>query len=301
MRARRQSPALAASRSSPVSDLDLRLESIHVYPVKSCAGTSPERAVIAETGFDLDREWMVVDAAGSFVTQRELPKLALVQTALKGDELVLRAPGMLALHVAVDRVEGRTEVEVWGDRVAAYDMGALCAQWLTDFLGTGVRLARFDPEAPRHADRRWTGAIDATTAFQDGFPFLVASTASLAELNRRLALAGVAPVTLARLRPNLVVSGLDAHGEDHLDEIAFTAAAGPIRLKLVKPCARCSIPDVDPQTGVRGHAVGDALAQYRADPRLDGALTFAMNAVIVEGIGRTLAVGMPATATIAFA
>jgi len=283
-----------------LSDLDVRLESIHVYPVKSCAGTSPSRALLAETGFDLDREWMVVDPSGSFVTQRELPRMALVQTALKGSELVLRAPGMLALHVAVDRIEGRTEAEVWGHRVAAYDMGALCAQWFTDFLGRPLRLARFDPEAARRADPRWTGAIDAATAFQDGFPLLVASTASLAELNRRLARAGEAPATMARLRPNLVISGVDAHGEDHLDEIVFAAADGPVRLKLVKPCARCSIPDVDPQTGVRGHAVGDALAQYRADPRLDGALTFAMNAVVVEGIGRTLAVGTSGSATIAF-
>jgi uncharacterized protein YcbX len=224
-----------------------------------------------------------------------------VQTALKADELVLRAPGMLALHVAVDRIEGRTDVEVWGDRVAAYDMGALCAQWFTDLLGTPLRLARFDPEAPRRADPRWTRSIQAATAFQDGFPLLVASSASLAELNRRLALAGEPPVAMARLRPNIVVSGVDAHGEDHLDEIVFATGEGTVRLKLVKPCARCSIPDVDPDTGVRGHAVGDALAQYRADPRLDGALTFGMNAVIVEGIGRTLAVGADGSATFAFA
>jgi hypothetical protein len=284
-----------------VSDIDIRLESIHVYPVKSCAGTSPQQALLAETGFDLDHEWMVVDAAGSFVTQRELPRMALVQTALKGDELILRAPGMLGLHVAADRVEGRTEVEVWGDRVAAYDMGALCAQWFSDFLGRPLRLARFDPEAARQVDRRWAGAIDATAAFQDGFPLLVASTASLAEVNRRLAIGGEAAVTLARFRPNLVLAGLDAHGEDHLDQIVFTAADGPVRLKVVKPCARCPIPDVDPERGVAGHAVGDVLAQYRADPRLGGALTFGMNAIVVEGIGRSLAAGMGGTATIAFA
>ena len=284
-----------------MSDLDIRLESIHVYPVKSCAGTAPRNALLAETGFDLDREWMVVDASGSFVTQRELPRMALVQTALKGGELVLRAPGMLALHVAIDRVEGRAEVEVWGDRVAAYDMGPLCAQWFTDFLGRPLRLARFDPDATRRADRRWTGAIDATAAFQDAFPFLVASTASLDEVNRRLAVGGGAPVTLARFRPNLVLSGLDAHGEDHLDEIVFAADDGPVRLKIVKPCARCAIPDVDPERGIAGHAVGDVLAQYRADPRLGGALTFGMNAVIAEGVGRTLTVGMAGTASIAFA
>jgi hypothetical protein len=284
-----------------VSDLDIRLDSIHVYPVKSCAGTSPQSAILTETGFDLDREWMVVDAAGSFVTQRELPRMALVQTALKGEELILRAPGMLGLHVAADRVEGRTEVEVWGDRVAAYDMGALCAQWFSDFLGRPLRLARFDPDAARRVDRRWTGAVDATAAFQDAFPLLVASTASLAEVNRRLALGGETAVTLARFRPNLVLAGLDAHGEDHLDEIVFAATDGPVRLKVVKPCARCPIPDVDPERGVAGHAVSDVLAQYRADPRLGGALTFGMNAIVVEGVGRTLATGLAGAATIAFA
>jgi hypothetical protein len=283
-----------------VSDVSVRLESIHVYPVKSCAGTSPREAVLVETGFDLDREWMVVDPAGSFVTQRELPKMALVRTALKSDELILRAPGMLALHVAVDRVEEPTRVEIWGEQVAAYDMGALCAQWFSDFLGRPLRLARFDPDRARRADSRWTGAIDASAAFQDAFPLLVASTASLAEVNRRLALAGAAPVTLARFRPNIVVDGLDAHGEDHVDEIVFAAADGPVRLKLVKPCARCAIADVDPERGSVGHAVGDVLARYRADPRLDGALTFAMNAVIVEGIGRALAVGTAGQASYAF-
>jgi uncharacterized protein YcbX len=243
-----------------VSDLSVSLESIHVHPVKSCAGTSPRQAVVTETGLDLDREWVVVDPAGRFVSQRELPRLALVATTLKSDELILRAPGMLALHVAIDRVEAAVEVEVWRDRVAAFDMGALCAQWFSDFLGRPLRLARFDPDAPRRADRKWTGAIDATQAFQDGFPLLVASAASLAEVNRRLAESGAAPVTMARFRPNLVLGGVDPHGEDQLDEIVFAAVEGTVRLKLVKPCTRCSIPDVDPATGIRRHAVGDALA-----------------------------------------
>ena len=128
----------------------------------------------------------------------------------------------------------------------------------------------------------------------------MASIAGLAEVNRRLALAGEPAVTMARFRPNLVLDGLDAHGEDHLDEIAFDTPEGPVRLKLVKPCSRCSIPDVDPATGVPGHAVGDVLAQYRADQRLDGALTFGMNAVIVEGIDRSLRPGMQGRASFAF-
>ena len=105
---------------------------------------------------------------------------------------------------------------------------------------------------------------------------------------------------MARFRPNLVLDGLDAHGEDALDEIAFDTPGGPVRLKMAKPCSRCEIPDVDPRTGVPGHAVGDALAAYRADPRLDGAITFGMYAVIVEGLERELAVGMAGGATYKF-
>ena len=279
----------------------MTLESIHVYPVKSCAGSAQSEAPLTETGLDLDRQWLVVDPAGQFVTQRELPRMALVQTTLKSSELILRAPGMLAVHVAIDRVEERTEVEVWGDRVAAYDMGALCAQWFSDFLGRPLRLARFDPEAPRHADRKWTGAVEAANAFQDGFPLLVASATSIDEVNRRLASDGQPPVTLARFRPNLVLGGLDANGEDHLDEIVFAAAEGPVRLKLVKPCVRCSIPDVDPATGTAGHAVGDVLSRYRADPRMGGSITFGMNAIVVEGMDCTLTQGMRGRASYAFA
>ena len=282
------------------NELELSLASVHVHPVKSCAGTTPSEALLVETGFDLDRAWMVVDAAGEFVTQRELPRMALIVPTLKTEEMILRAPGMLALHVALDRVEAPCTVRVWNDTVAAFDMGALCAQWFSDFLGRPLRLARFDPDTRRLANRDWTGEVEAETAFQDGFPLLVASNASLAEVNRRLVLAGEPAVTMARFRPNLVLDGLDAHGEDHLDEIVFETGDGPVRLKLVKPCSRCSIPDVEPATGIAGHAVGDVLAQYRADRRLDGALTFGMNAVIVEGIDRSLRAGMRGRASYAF-
>ena len=150
-------------------------------------------------------------------------------------------------------------------------MGALCAQWFSDFLGRPLRLARFDPEAPRHADRKLDRLpIDAANAFQDGFPLLVASTASLDEVNRRLAGAGEAPVTLARFRPNLVLGGLDANGEDHLDEIVFAADGGAGAAQA----GQAVRPLLDPRRRSRapasaGHAVGDVLAHYRADPRIE--------------------------------
>ena len=283
-----------------MSDLTVHLSQLFVYPIKSCGGVSLTSSLLTETGFEFDRAWMVVDAHGLFVTQRVLPRMALVQPNLKSQEMVLRAPGMLALHVALDTVEKATRVQVWDDTVAAFDMGDLAAQWFTDFLGQPLRLVRFDPGQKRLSDKTWTGDIDAENAFSDGFPILVTSTASLIEVNRRLRLAGQADITFARFRPNLVLDGLDAHGEDHLDEIAFTTPEGNIRLKLVKPCTRCAIPDVDPLTAAQGHAVGDVLSSYRADARLQGALTFAMNAVIVSGIDIALKVGLRAEASFRF-
>jgi hypothetical protein len=211
---------------------------------------------------------------------------------------------MLALHVGLDRVEAETTVTVWDDTVKAWDLGALAAQWMTDFLGTPLRLVRFDPDSPRPVDPDWTtrGTPEpVVAAFQDAYPLLVVSRASLDAVNARLAERGEPAVGMARFRPNIVLDGLDAHDEDHVDTVSFMTESGPVVLALVKPCVRCPIPDVDPATGEVGHAVGDALASYRADPRVGGRVTFGMNAVVVDGAGRSLAVGATGVARYAFA
>jgi uncharacterized protein YcbX len=280
-----------------VSDVACTLTDLFVHPIKSCAGVAVREALVVETGLELDRAWMVVDEHGDMLTQRELPRMALIQPSFKTSELMLRAPGMLALHLRLDTVEEPTRVRVWDDVVKAYDMGALAAQWFSDFLGRKVRLARFDPEEKRLSDAAWAGDIAAENAFADGFPLLVANAASLAELNGRLAAKGVAPVTMQRFRPNLVLSGLQAFDEDHLQELVITTAEGPVRLRLVKPCTRCSIPNVDPLTAALGREPGDTLAGYRADPRMQGGITFGMNAVVVEGFERHLRLGQAASAS----
>jgi hypothetical protein len=283
-----------------VSDLNCALQALYVHPVKSCAGIGVRSSLLLETGLELDRAWMLVDERGEFVTQRELPRLALIQPTLRLNDMVLRAPGMLALHVALDRVESALNVQVWDDWVPAWDMGALAAQWCSDFAGRPLRLVRFDPEHRRLCDRRWTGAHEAQVAFADGFALLVTSTASLAELNRRLQQQGVAAVEMSRFRPNLVLDGLDVHDEDHVEQLQIDTPQGTVQLKLVKPCARCTIPGVDPQTGEQGFEVVDALAAYRSDPRVDGAVTFGMNAIVVSGVEHQLAVGQCCRARLAF-
>ena len=283
-----------------MSDLNCTLHALYVHPVKSCAGFGVRSSLLLETGLDLDRAWMLVDERGEFVTQRELPKLALIQPTLRQNDMVLRAPGMLALHLALDRVESPLNVRVWNDPVPAWDMGALAAQWCSDFAGRPLRLVRFDPEHRRLSERRWTGEFEAHTAFADAFALLVTSTASLAELNRRLQQQGAAPVDMSRFRPNLVLDGIDAHDEDHIDLLEVDTPQGTVQLKLVKPCARCTIPGVDPLSGEQGFEVIDALAGYRSDPRVDGAVTFGMNAIVVSGVDHVLAVGQTCRASFGF-
>ena len=283
-----------------MSDLACTLSALYVHPIKSCGGLAPAASLLAETGLEFDRHWIVVDGQGEMLTQRELPRMALIQPTLRTSDMVLRAPGMLALHIRLDTVEKPARTEVWGDEVRAYDMGDLAAQWFSDFLGRSARLLRFDPDQQRFSSREWTGDIPAETAFADGFPLLVTSAASMADLNARLAARGESAVTVQRFRPNLVFDGLQAFDEDHIDQITIGADGGTVRIKLVKPCTRCSMPDVDPSTGSAGHQVGDTLAGFRADPRMGGAITFGMNAVIVDGFERTLRVGQPAVARFGF-
>ena len=283
-----------------MSEQTVSIAGLYVHPVKSCARIAVDQALVTETGLEWDRQWMVFDEHGQFVSQREEPRLALVRPTLRASDLMLRAPGMLALHLALDAIESETAVQIWSDRVRAGDMGDLAAQWFSDFLGRRVRLARFDPEVQRPSDSRWTGGLPALTAFADGFALLVLSSASLDELNRRLRAHGAASVQSDRFRPNLLLDGLGAHEEDLIDRLAFDTDEGPVVLRLVKPCSRCSIPDVDPQLGQLDHALSAELASYRANPRLNGQITFGMNAIVEQGVDRWLHTGAAGRATIRF-
>jgi uncharacterized protein YcbX len=297
--------------TEPKRDVSANIARLFVYPVKSCAGIEVQEALLTETGLDLDRAWMVVDGAGRFVTQRQWPRLALVKPQFKAAEMVLRAPGMLALHLAIDGVEQPACVRVWDDDVAAYDMGDIAAQWFTDFLSLNeqglpranaprFRLVRFDPEQKRASSMKWTGGVEALNQFSDGFPLLVLGQASLDDLNLRLQAAGHAAVEIERFRPNIVLAGLPANDEDRLSEMSVATEGGTVVLKPVKPCPRCPIPNIDPATAQSSPVVSDTLQSYRRNARLDGAVTFGMNAIALEGMDNVLRVGQPVGANYVF-
>jgi len=293
--------------SGPASgDVGAVIAGMWVYPVKSCAGVQVQEAILTETGLEFDRAWMVVDAQGAFLTQRELPRMALIQPQLKTHDMVLRAPGMLALHIALDQVQEPVCVTIWDDEVKAYDMGPIAAQWFSDFLGVKARLVRFDPEEKRASSRQWTGDVEALNQFSDGYPLLVLSEASLAGLNEKLQAAGATAVGMARFRPNIVLgdlsgdNGLAPHDEDRLELLQIATEQGVVQLKPVKPCPRCPIPNIDPVTALSSPEVGDALQTYRQDPRLKGAVSFGMNAIVLQGNDHLLRVGQSVTANYNF-
>ncbi|MFM1885813.1 MAG: hypothetical protein RL026_970 [Pseudomonadota bacterium] len=265
---------------------DARLAALFVHPVKSCRGIAVDAVDVLPTGLARDREWMVVDAAGRFATQRRLPDMALVGTALRGTSLVLDVPGGDAVEVPVDHGGALREVGVWRSRVQAIDAGDAAARLLSDFLGEPLRLVRFAPGQRRLSNRAWTGGLAAPNLFTDGYPLLVLSEASRQDLSRRVG----RDLVVARFRPNLLLDGVAAYAED----AASTLEAGGIVIRLAKPCTRCVMTTLDPATAA---AVDEeplrSLQAYRHDVQLRGPV-FGRNAVLARlPAAARLQVGMP--------
>ena len=280
------------------------LTELTLYPVKSCAGIALKEAQLTKAGLAsqlvYDREWMIIDADGVALTQRTHPKMALIVPRIKADTLELRMPGMLALDLALDLPDPvntpRLNVSVWESTILAFDCGQLCATWVSKALDTPCRLVRFHSEATRYAQAEWTGAVQAPTLFADGFPLLLIGQSSLDDLNQKLKQAGRMPLPMNRFRPNIVISDCPAFEEDYAQELV----CGEIRITPVKPCSRCNLPAVEQSTGIVGPDPMDIMSTYRADPRLDGAISFGMNCIVSGGAGQILRVGQNVDIKLAF-
>jgi uncharacterized protein YcbX len=280
------------------------LSDITLYPIKSCGGMPLQEATLTTTGLMTeqiyDREWMVVDAAGVCLTQREHPRMALIVPTLKGSTLELRAPGMLRLEIPLGLPDPDSAptltTQVWDDTVLAYDCDDLTAAWFTKAIGVPCRLARFHAKAERAVSDKWTNGVAATTMFSDGYPMLVAGTASLDDLNGKLRAAGREAIPMNRFRPNLVIDGIEAFEEDYAESFQL----GDALLKPVKPCPRCPMPSVNQATGEFGPDPLDIMQSYRAKPEVDGALCFGMNSILIAGEGQRVRVGQEIVVTLAF-
>ncbi len=235
----------------------IQLTEINYYPIKSCRGTSLAEAQLGPRGILHDREFMVVQAAnGSFLTQRELPRLALIRPELTGGRLRLTAPASEPFELAVATEGPRQRVVVWNDTCEAVDQGEAVADWLSSFLGAAVRLVRIAEGFVRKVTPDYAISPRDEVGFADGFPLLLATQESLDDLNQRLA----TPLPMNRFRPNLVISG---SGEPFAEDRYQTIRIGEVIFHLVKPCSRCVTTTVDQATGQTGHEPLTTLASYR--------------------------------------
>lgn len=261
----------------------MHLSSLYRFPLKSAAGESLQRCASDSLGLLGDRRWMVVAAGtGRFLTQRVLPRMALLQAHWQGDTaLKLAAPGMPELLVRVPDDKTMRCVQVWSANPVVPDAGETAAAWLSDFLGQACRLVYLPEDDGIQVDLDYA-RLGERTAFSDGFPFLLIGQASLDDLARRVG----RPLEMLRFRPNLVVSGPEPYAEDGWKRIRI----GQLTFRVVKPCSRCVIPTLDPATGERApdREPLNTLLSYRKGP---GGVFFGQN-LIAEGRSE-LEVGMP--------
>ncbi|MBD2090766.1 MOSC domain-containing protein [Microcoleus sp. FACHB-1515] len=234
--------------------MTLTLTQLNIYPVKSAAGIALRSAQAQLRGLEFDRRWMITDLRGKFMTQRQFPRMALIQTQIEAGKLHLSAAGMESIAV-VPTENSPVKVEVWGDRCSAIPADDVVNGWLSKFLDRPCQLVYMPDDAVRPVDRNYAVDERDRVSFADGFPYLLISEASLADLNSRLA----TPLPMNRFRPNFVVSGCEPFAEDGWRKIRI----GSIGFHLVKLCSRCVITTVDQATGDRGQEPLATLGSYR--------------------------------------
>lgn len=242
---------------------------LFIYPIKSCKGIKLEECDIVRKGFKYDRIWLVVDSQDNMVTQRQIPKMALISTNLSDNRLLVTYPGMNCLEIPCSEPINASlrDVTVWGETVEAADMGDIAAKWFSQTLKQeGLRLVRFADHFVRNTDQNL--APKGQTAFADKYPFLLASVESMADLNSRL----VSPVTLEHFRPNIVVQGVAPYEEDSWKQITINNATTgcSVVFNVVRSCSRCKIPTNNPVTGVMdaGNEPTKTLRAYRSGSHL---------------------------------
>ena len=268
----------------------MRVSGLLIYPVKSLRGISVTRVRLDELGPEGDRRFMVVDAGGRFLTQRTLPRMALIATGLTPETLVLTYPGAESFRLPLSSCAtvALRSVSVWSsDALDAEDCGDPVAAWLTGILGQPCRLVRAGARFHRPIVRASRGGDD-VLAFADASPLLVVSEASLANLNDRLIATGEESVPMNRFRPNLVISDSSPFAEDSWSRIRI----GNVIMRAAGPCARCVVTTTDQLTAMRGPEPLRMLATFRRDTNDSTKVNFGQN-FIHETKSGTVQVGAP--------
>ncbi len=254
----------------------MKVTEINIYPIKSTRRIALNESEVLPRGLPWDRRWMLVDEDSKFITARRHPSLAMVQTEIDGDSLVVAADAGGVLHLPLYPGQRETiPVTVWRDSVDAVVTNPEADAWFSDYLGLSCRLVQMTDDLTRGVDQDY-GQPDDEVSFADGFPMLLITEASLADLNSRLD----NPVDMRRFRPNLVVDGDAPYAEDGWQRFRV----GEVEFEGVKNCSRCVFTTVDPDRGIKSPDKEPlhTLSTYRRRP--EGGVFFGQN-LIPRGSG----------------
>jgi uncharacterized protein YcbX len=237
----------------------IKISELYIYPVKSLAGIKLSTSVLSTFGLKYDRRWMIVDANGQFLSQRELAKMATIKTAIENEELVLTHNQNKINVPAIHQQSETIPVTVWKDTLQATKVSGTVDQWLSQILGQDCQLVYMQQQAERQIDKDFTTEKQ-YVSFADAFPILVISQASLDELNNKLD----KPVNINRFRANIIVSGSKPHAEDYWQDLFINDT----EFKAVKKCSRCIMPSINQSTGIQDNVKMLAvLNRYRKEDK----------------------------------
>lgn len=257
------------------------IDALWIYPVKSMRGLQLDSCQVTPEGLAGDRQWMVIDENGQFISQRKLPAMALFSAAptVTGVRLSHPEHGF----IEVDRHECRNTVRasVWMTDMETRVAPKRVNQWLNDALASKhtLSLVTLNPTYRRPLDNQRFG--DHTTYFADAAPILVANQESLEAFNRSLKFTKQLPeFSMARFRPNIVIAGIPAFSEHHFKKLSFKGG----QLNLIDHCQRCSIITVNPQTGQAENTADtfSLLANLNGMPSKPKAPAFGVNSVVAH-------------------
>jgi uncharacterized protein YcbX len=232
-----------------------------IYPIKGCAGIYLDQSMIGTYGLKGDRDFVIVDQSGQFLTQRQFPSMACIQPKITESGLLLYAPGMDPILLDKEMIHYGSDisVSVWGESLQGADCGDTIADWFSTYLQFPCRLARRGKDFMRYVH---SGTLTRTiqTSFSDSYPILLASEDSLFELEKR---AGMS-IPIDRFRANIIIRGMQPFAEDTWEEIKLSS----YHFKKGKPCSRCIVTTIDQSTGIRmGDEPLKTLHTFRKDPK----------------------------------
>lgn len=246
----------------------MHVSALYYYPIKSCGAVRVDAAEIDACGLRNDRRLLVIEPDGTFITQREHPRLALVNPVLQGDDLTLAAPDMAPLAVTLGTSGTPYQVRIFRDTCEAVDQGEAVAAWFSAYLKTPCRVVAMAPHYVRQVNQHFALHSEDRVAFADAFPFLLISEASLDDLNARID----TPLPMNRFRPNIVITGCEPYAEDTWASLRI----GSVDFAAAKACVRCVVTTTDQATTERGDEPLKTLATYR---KTDAGVIFGQNLI----------------------